>query len=57
MDTWIDKAYEQTERLVNCDGYDYPRAISEVSENMGLSEKDETELFKMWIGNNNNGMD
>lgn len=57
MDTWIDKAYEQTERLVDFDGYDYPRAISEVAENMGLSEKDEIELLKMWIGNNNNGMD
>ena len=57
MDTWLDKAYEQVDRLIKLDGYDHSRAICEVSENMELSENDEKKLFRMWLENNNGGIE
>lgn len=54
--TLIGKAYDSVDDLVNIDGYDFSRAIDTVSENYELTEDQESELYRTWYENNNNGI-
>ena len=54
--TLMQKAYENVDTLMNFYGYDHSRAIEETIENYDLTEDQGNELFRTWLGNNNNGI-